>query len=220
MGKQFKTLGLDNVEIKLKGDGKGYKFSGYASTFGNVDSYGDTIVKGAFAETIDPDNRSRPIALRWNHYGPVIGKLLSMKEDDVGLFVEGELTPGHSVAENAAASLKHGAISGLSIGYAIDEDDVEYENSVRVLKRIKLYEISVVEEPADNHARISDIKSADSLKEIESILREVGGFSRDSATTLVSRIKSICHGERDSEQKEASELIKSLKKRNQMIEGI
>lgn len=205
MGMKFKQLDLAQVSVKVAEGGTGYEFEGYASTFGNVDSYGDTIVKGAYAETIDLEKRSRPVALRWNHYGPVIGKWLEMKEDENGLYVKGSLTPGHSVAEDAAASLKHGAISGLSIGYAVHEDDIEYENSVRVLKKIKLFEISVVEEPADNHARISDIKSADSLKDIESILREVGGFSRDQATALVGRVKSFCHGERDSQQLKASE---------------
>ncbi len=108
-----KNLSLDAIGLKMDSDGR--KFSGYASVFGGVDSYGDTIMPGAYKATIG--ERARPIAMRWNHHGPVIGKWTGMKEDDTGLFVEGELTQGHSVAEDAYALLKHGAVTGLSIGY-------------------------------------------------------------------------------------------------------
>ena len=45
-----KSLSLSDCDIKL--DAKSGVFSGYASVFGGVDSYGDTIEKGAFAETL------------------------------------------------------------------------------------------------------------------------------------------------------------------------
>lgn len=205
-----KTLSLDLAGVKFADDGR--KFAGYASVFNGVDSYGDTIVPGAYAKTIS--ERSRPIAMRWNHTGPIIGKWISVQEDEKGLLVEGELTPGHSVAEDAYALLKHGAVTGLSIGYRLPAGGAEKTENGRLLKQISLVEISVVEEPADNAARISDVKSAldeaDSLKEIEAILRDAGGFSRSDATALVSRIKSIAHGER-AEETDASELLALIK---------
>ena len=45
-----KTLSLSDCQIKL--DGESGKFSGYASVFGGVDSYGDTILRGAFESTL------------------------------------------------------------------------------------------------------------------------------------------------------------------------
>ena len=39
------------TEIKLANDATG-SFSGYGAIFGNVDSYGDTIAKGAFKTTL------------------------------------------------------------------------------------------------------------------------------------------------------------------------
>ena len=41
-----KTLSLSDVSLKLSGDTG--TFEGYASVFGGVDTYGDTIIKGAF----------------------------------------------------------------------------------------------------------------------------------------------------------------------------
>jgi HK97 family phage prohead protease len=198
-----KSIDISACELKFVGEKQGF-FAGYASKFNGVDAYGDTIVKGAYEETLQ--NRERPIAMRWNHYGPVIGKWLKMEEDDVGLYVEGELTPGHSKAEDVYASLKHGAITGLSIGFRPVE--IEERDDSRILKKIDLVEISVVESPADNGAHVESVKAAldavESLKEIESLLRDAGGFSRAEATAIVSRVKAISQP-RDAELKTEDE---------------
>ena len=195
---ETKRLALDALELKIAGDGM--KFSGYASVFNGVDAYGDTIQPGAYADTIK--GRDRPIRMRWNHYGPVIGKWVKMVEDKHGLFVEGELTPGHSQAEDVYASMKHGAIDGLSIGY-IPKSWEQVDEETRLLKEIHLVEISVVEEPADLGAKVGEVKSIieaiESYKEFEALLRDAGGFSRADATLLISRIKSMCRSECEAE---------------------
>ena len=200
---ETKRLALDALQLKFDGadDGR-MAFAGYASVFNGVDSYGDTIDPKAYNATIK--KRERPVRMRWNHYGPVIGKWTSLKVDEKGLYVEGELTPGHSVAEDVYASMRHGAVDGMSIGYRPKKIEMLADGK-RLLKEIELIEISVVEEPADLGAKIGDVKSAldacDSLKEIETLLREAGGFSRADATSLVARIKALAHGERDAEEK-------------------
>lgn len=196
---ETKQLALAQTELKF--NGAAFAFSGYASVFGGVDSYGDTIEEGAYKNTLM--NRERPIRMRWNHYGEVIGKWMTIREDEKGLYVEGELTPGHSKAQDVFASLKHGAIDGLSIGYRVKAFN-QIDNDRRLLKEIDLIEISVVEEPADLSARISEVKSAlekaESLKEIENLLRDVGGFSRVDAKHLVSKINSLCQREVEAEK--------------------
>jgi HK97 family phage prohead protease len=188
---EHKELSLAKCEIKMGAEGA-LKFSGYASVFDGLDSYGDTIKAGAYKATLE--DRERPIQLRWNHYGPVIGKFTEIYEDEIGLKVEGELTKGHTAAEDTAALLRHGAISGLSIGYIVK--DFEQNGVVRELKAIDLIEISVVESPADNNAHITTIKSAAKLKDIETLLHQKG-FSQKEATEIVVMVKKI-HGERES----------------------
>ena len=187
---EHKLLTLSNTEFKFGNEGS-LQFTGYASVFGGVDSYGDMIMPGAYAKTLE--NRERPVQLRWNHYGPVIGKYTEIYEDEKGLVVSGELTKGHSVAEDAAALLRHGAIDGLSIGYIARQ--AEQEGVIRKLTEIELFEISVVEEPADNAARISGVKAAlqecESLKEIEAVLRNQNGFSQSESTAIVSAVKRV-----------------------------
>ena len=199
---ETKNLALVASEIKFGAEGS-LKFEGYASVFGGLDSYGDTVKEGAYKNTLT--DRDRPIQLRWNHYGPIIGKFTELYEDEKGLYVKGELTKGHSIAEDTAALLRHGAISGLSIGYIVK--DSQQNGVVRELKEIDLIEISVVESPADNNAHISSVKSATKLKDVEQILRQKG-FSQKEATEIVATVKKI-HGERE-EEKAAKENLETL----------
>ena len=190
---QTKQLNFAETQIKMGAEGS-LKFSGYASVFNGVDSYGDTIKPGAYKGTLE--DRERPIQLRKDHYGPVIGKFTEIYEDEKGLFVSGELTKGHSAAEDTAASLRHGAISGLSIGYVVK--DFNQNGVIRELKEIDLHEISIVESPADNNAHISNIKSATTLRDVELFLR-AKGLSQAEATASVVAVKTI-HGEREPER--------------------
>lgn len=200
---EHKNLPASDLSLKLMGEGR--KFSGYASVFNGVDSYGDTIVPGAYEKTLV--GRERPIRMRWNHMGPIIGKWTKIEEDEKGLYVEGELTEGHRTADDAYALIKHGAVEGMSIGYRLM--DSEMRDDIHYLKEIDLVEISLVEEPADLGAQLTEVKSAinnaDSFKEIERLLRDAGGFSRTNASALVARIKSLTLS--DSEPKQPTEIV-------------
>ena len=206
-----KLLSVDKLELKFAGDDM--MFSGYASVFNSVDSYGDTIDPKAYNKTLA--DRERPVRMRWNHYGPVIGKWTQMYADEKGLFVEGQLTPGHSTAIDVFASMKHGAVDGMSIGY-IPMQEKSLPDGRRLLQEIKLIEVSVVEEPADLGARIGSIKSAietaSTIREVEAVLRDSGGLARADACMLVARIKSLLQGELAAEEKAKREIVALFQK--------
>lgn len=202
---ETKRLNLDSLELKFVGEDM--TFEGYASIFGGVDAYGDTIDPKAYDQTLV--DRQRPIRMRWNHFGPVIGKWLNMFVDGKGLYVTGQLTPGHSTAVDVYASLKHGAIDGMSIGY-IPRMVEELGEGRRLLKQIDLVEISVVEEPADLGAKVESVKyqldACYSMKEVETFLREVGKFSKADSIALIGRIKRLALGEQEAEMKAKQEI--------------
>jgi HK97 family phage prohead protease len=200
MEMQRKLLATETSQVKFANDNP-REFSGYASSFGGVDTYGDTIAPGAFRATLE--DRQRPVKMRWNH-GEVVGKWTSIAEDELGLRVRGELTPGHTVASNVAALLGHGAVDGLSIGFYIRAS--EQTEEARLITDIELIEISVVEEPADLGAKIEGIKSAiadaGSLKELENLLRAESVLSRSNVTAIVSRIKRLARRDDDQDRGE------------------
>jgi HK97 family phage prohead protease len=201
-----KTLSLNNVDLKLDGDTG--KFSGYASVFGGVDSYGDTIVKGAFSDTLKSHGAPK---MFFNHeWGMPIGKYTKAVEDDHGLFVEGELTNGIGLAADVRAAMKHGTLDGLSIGGYVKSGDYEEADAGRVINKWStLMEVSPVVFPADGAARIdmASVKSIDfeallpeckTERDIERLLRDAG-LGKWEAMAIVSRAKSILVG-RDAQE--------------------
>lgn len=217
---QHKLLQIDQIDVKFTSDNEGV-FSGYASVFGGVDAYGDTIIKGAYQNTLQ--NRKRPVQMRWNHYGDVIGKWLNISEDEKGLYVEGSLTPNHSLAQDVYASLKHGSIGGLSIGYRVTKG-IDNSTGGLDLYEIDLIEISVVESPADLAAQIEEVKShiqtANSLKEVEAILRDAGNFTRSDATALVARVKAIALGDQEKQTSDTEVLKAAILANINKLKGV
>ena len=192
-----KSLSLSECDIKM--DGETGKFAGYASVFGGVDSYGDTIIKGAFETTLKRDGKPKMFYGHQAFDGLPIGKWTVAKEDDHGLYVEGEITPGMSLAGDVRAALKHGTLDGLSIGGYLKAGDFEMlDDGKRIIKKwSRLIEISVVTFPADSAARVdlasvkSEIEQIDTIQEFERFLRDAGGFSREAAKTILSRAKVL-----------------------------
>lgn len=211
-----KRLSLASAELKADG-GDARTFSGYASKWGGIDAYGDTIVKGAYADTLN--GRDRPVLLKWNHTGPVVGRISELHEDDTGLFVRAALTPGHSVAEDVYASLKHGAVNGLSIGYRIPPGGAEVKDGIRYLKTIDLVEISVVEAPADLGATVADVKlfhtDLTSERTMEKALREQLGLSKRQAKRFMS--EGMAGLAKSDAEEEAQEIAKALREFNSLL---
>jgi HK97 family phage prohead protease len=195
-----KTLRLSDVTLKMDGDAG--RFSGYASVFGGVDTYGDTLIKGAFESTLRVNGKPK---MFFNHeWGMPVGKWLTAKEDDHGLFVEGELTPGLNLAAEVRAAMKHETLDGLSIGGFLKKGDYEETEGGRIIRKwTNLVEISPVVFPADSAARVdlssvkggSDVLAAiaeiESVRDLESLLRDVAGLSKGAAVALTARVVAL-----------------------------
>lgn len=195
---EHKTLSLSDCEIKLAADTG--KFEGYASTFNNVDSYGDTILPGAYKDTLSANGLPKMFILHRSYELP-IGKWLDASEDSKGLYVKGELTPGLSMANDVGAALKHGTLDGLSIGYALRKSDYQPSDKVeggRIIKKVSLLsEISPVTFPADSFARIdlssvkSELEGVETIRDFERFLRDAGGLSKSITEAVIARAKIV-----------------------------
>lgn len=195
---EHKTLLLTDCEIKVAPDTG--VFSGYASTFNNVDSYGDTILPGAYKDTLRKNGMPKMFLLHRSYELPV-GKWLEAGEDSKGLYVKGELTPNMSVANDVKAAMIHETLDGLSIGYALKKGDYTPSDKVeggRIIKTVSLLaEISPVTYPADKHARVdvvalkSEIDALETIRDFERFLRDAGGLSKGMTEALVSRAKIV-----------------------------
>jgi HK97 family phage prohead protease len=191
-------------ELKFSNEGSG-SFSGYGAVFGNVDSYGDVIQKGAFSRTIHEAKTSGLWPAMLEQHGgwgvtasdmTPIGAWTDMEEDDVGLKLSGDFAPTPRGQEmRALMQMKpRPAINGLSIGYIPIKWKMRAspEEPRRTLEEVKLMEISPVTFPANGKARVASVKALDELNtlaDVEDFLREVGRLSIADAKGLVARIK-------------------------------
>ena len=167
-------------------------FSGYASVFDNVDSYGDIVRKGAFVESIGEwEAKGKMPPILWNHDpSDPIGVYTKMQEDEKGLYVEGKLLIDDVPrAKQTHALMKAGVIDGLSIGYRVKEYLYNVDEEVTDLIKLSLREVSIVTFPANPETRIESVKSRldagelPTLPEFEKFLREAG-FSKSQATAI------------------------------------
>lgn len=193
-----KALAFEATQFKLEDDGS--TFTGYASTFGNVDLGGDTILKGAYKETLKVNGMPK---MFFNHdqYAVPIGKWLKAVEDDYGLLLTGEFTPGNTMAEQVRAALKHGTVDSMSIGYALKAGDFQETATGRTIKRVaRLAETSIVTFPMDPHAKVDlasvksftdELAAVETIRDFEYFLRDAGNFSKGAAQALTARAKAL-----------------------------
>jgi HK97 family phage prohead protease len=158
----FEEKILNLSDAKLDGDGPG-RLSGYASVFGGVDSYGDTIVKGAYKNTIPQFLKDGFIP--WGHdwSGYPVATPDKAREDDHGLWIEAQFhtdPESQRARQLVAERMERGKSMGLSIGYqakGFDFQEID-GHQVRRLLDIELMEVSLVMVPADAAARVVSVK--------------------------------------------------------------
>lgn len=174
---EFKDLGLSE-------DKKFGYFEGYGAVFGNKDSVGDVIVKGAFVESLKTDGN--PAMLLQHNSQDVIGVWEEVYEDERGLYLKGCLNLDVQKSREAYSLLKQGALKGLSIGYITKDYAIDHTNGVRTLKALKLLEVSIVTFPANEKAKITRVKMfPKTIREFEKFLRD-SGFGKTQSKAIAS----------------------------------
>lgn len=214
-GREVRSFAL---QIKAAGDDG--TVEGYGSVFGVRDNYDDVIAKGAFIQSLKDHKAAGTMpAMLWQHDADKpIGVWTEMVEDEKGLRIKGQLAMETVKGKEAHALLKMGALNGLSIGFMSKEWAYDRDTEVRTLTAIDLWEVSLVTFPANEKARVTNVKSVEEMatpKDAEKALRDAG-FSKSDATAFVSRVMRMGEVRSDSANstavamKAADRLLRSL----------
>lgn len=202
--------------------------AGYASKFGGIDSYDDTIEPHAY------DNVLKAAVLPkmfFNHdaMSVPVGRWTSWKVDEVGLYVEGELNLELQQAQDIRKAIEFGSMDGLSVSIRMAADDFYYDaGGIRHIKNAQsVREISLCTFPADNNARIIAFKTANELAELKTVrdleeyLRDAGVSAKD-AKALISTSKRILTDEAATAkaQREAAEQQRKLDRVQQFFDQL
>lgn len=171
-----------DLEEKAISDGDDViTLEGYASTFGNVDNGGDVVCAGAFKKSLD--TIGLPMLL-WQHKmdEPPIGNVLDAKEDAKGLWFKAEIPKDQSdpLIRRIGSGLKRRAIKSMSIGYKTARSERRKQDNARMLRELKLYEISIVNLPMNPEASIDRVKGMVAWQDLR-IDREASTWNAEAA---------------------------------------
>lgn len=223
--KKYMDFDFEIKELDSDSDSEYFTFKGYASTFNNKDQGNDIILPGAFEKTI---NKFMPKLLWQHNTKEPLGIFTEIIEDEKGLYIEGKMPKADTfVKGRVIPQMKAGSINSMSIGFSLwgkDGDfDVENqgdcENRVRKIKRLTLWEISLVTIPMNPKAKITNyknyadnnifelIESVKTIRDIDNLFNEFG-FSTQETNTLISKFKRITRDELNA--REEQEMLKNL----------
>lgn len=216
------TKRLDyGFELKNLDENTG-EIEGFGSTFGNVDRGGDIVEKGAFLDSLrnHEANGTMP-AMFFNHdSNEPIGEWMQATETEKGLYLKGKLWIDGQPVQKAVQALrmaKSTGMKGLSIGFSIPPDGSEFdENGIRRIKKVKLFEISLVPIPMNAEAQLTAVKSlVDSNGEIEDkrtferALRDLG-LTKNQAVGFVAKGYSALTGDPSEQKTGEPESLRSI----------
>jgi len=168
---ETRRLTVNEFEVRQGPAGDGMSFSGYAAVF-NSDSeplpFIERIMPGAFRKSLKSRNNIR---MYLNHDSSMLlatsrAKTLRLEEDQRGLKVEADL-PDTTIGRDLSTLIQRGDVDSMSFGFSVPPkgDSWSDDGSVRELKEVRLYEVSVVTGFPAYQATSASVRSLDMLAE-------------------------------------------------------
>jgi HK97 family phage prohead protease len=146
---ETRIVEIDKFEVREDADGM--RLEGYAALFNsrseNLGGFTETINPGAFRSSLKSRN---DIKLLWNHNSDIVlgstrAGTMTLTEDDRGLRVSA-LLPNNTAGRDARESIARRDVTGFSFGFSMPArggDEWNSEGTERVLKSVRLHEVSV-----------------------------------------------------------------------------
>lgn len=178
------------TNLEARQDGEGNKLIGYASVFDSPSEpmpFVEYVRRGAFAKTL---NDGADVRLLIDHEGVPLARTrsgtLMLEEDDRGLRVEASLDPANPDAARVISAMKRGDISQMSFAFRTIKDSWNGDRSVRELKEVQLYDVSVVTFPAYEET-VAEIRSGQTAQEVATIVSNAPVRLRSAQIALARR---------------------------------
>lgn len=157
------------------------------------------MLPGAFADTLKKDGMPLLLFNHKMHDDPPIGTVIECEERSRGLYFKAELPKDDAfVAGRIVPQIKRRGLKGVSIGYKALEKDRRREDGARLLKRLKLIEISIVNSAMNPLAELTGIKGLVPFQDLP-VDRKSASWDAEAA---IARIKAR-FGAEDEEFKRA-----------------
>jgi uncharacterized protein len=232
---ETRFIEVDQFEVREESDGM--HLEGYAALFDsrseNLGGFTETIAPGAFRASLKSRN---DIKLLWNHQsGDILASTRSgtmqLSEDERGLKVSAVL-PNTTLGRDVRELVSAGIVSGWSFGFSMPArggDEWNAEGTERVLKSVRLFEVSLVTFPAypatngtatvrglDKIAQRANV-DADALADALLKIENGEDISADDRTLLQSVIDELAPAPVVEEPDKGLEMLALKKKKLQLL---
>ena len=148
----------------------------YLTKFGTVDEYRSTFTPGSFKKTFQ--ERGDRIKMLWDHEN-LIGHVIESREDGYGPWIKGQINMDTNAGREAFAHLRAGDVDAMSFGFNVVQDKVE--NDIRVISEVRCMEVSPVLFPANEQAKIVNVRAENFNETVDlSLLGQRGWLLLDS----------------------------------------
>lgn len=150
----------------------GNSLVGYAAVWDSPSEplpYTEFVRRGAFAKTI---NDGADVRLLIDHTGVPLARTrsgtLNIEEDENGLLVEADLDPLNPDAARVISAMRRGDMSQMSFAFRSIKDSWNTDKSVRELREVQLFDVSVVTFPAYEQT-IAEVRSRGYTQDVKSV---------------------------------------------------
>jgi hypothetical protein len=220
----------DNVRLSMpigKVDIERRMVSGFA-TLDNIDKQGDIVTTESSINAFKNFRGN----LREMHQPSAVGKIVSFKEDRYfdpnekkfysGVYVSAYVSKG---AQDAWEKVLDGTYTGFSIGGNIktwdDAFNEEMDKTIRVIKEYDLYELSLVDSPANQFASIVSIEKQNGHNVIGGLISKVDTenifYDSESGMVIVSDAEAVNHPITEKQMKNIGFVEKNDNEKAEMI---
>ena len=160
-----RSVSYNTAELRASNDGK--TLVGYASIFDSPSEplpWTEFVRRGAFRKTIKD---GADVRLLIDHEGIPLARTksgtLTLTEDEIGLRVEAQLDDTNPDAMRVISAMRRGDLSQMSFAFQTVKDSWNSDRSIRDLKEVRLFDVSVVTYPAYEET-VAELRSANSTE--------------------------------------------------------
>jgi hypothetical protein len=201
--------------------------SGFA-TLDNIDKQGDIVTTESSVQAFKNFRGN----LREMHQPSAVGKIVSFKEDKYfdpndkkfysGVYVSAYVSKG---AQDAWEKVLDGTYTGFSIGGNIktwdDAFNEDMDKTIRVIKEYDLFELSLVDSPANQFANIVSIEKQDGHNVISGLISKVDTenifYDSESGMVIISDAEAVNHPVTEKQMKNIGFVEKNDNEKAEMI---
>jgi HK97 family phage prohead protease len=145
-----RSVAYSNLEARAMGEGN--TLIGYAALWDTPSldmGFTEYVTRGAFTKTLKD---GADVRLLFDHEGAPLARTksgtLRLSEDERGLKVEADLDPANPMAQSIMSALRRGDLNQMSFAFRTIKDSWNNDRSVRELREVQLFDVSVVTYPA------------------------------------------------------------------------